>query len=69
VKLWYLDNEYSCYVVMAATEDDAWEKLRDHGILPPDEEETEDENPAYHDIIEVVGELKVDNPNDLTIVA
>ncbi len=65
MKLWFLDNEYTDYVVMAETEDDAWEKLREAGVLKPDEEATDDENPAYNDIIEVPDGYTVDNPHDL----
>ncbi len=69
MRLWFLDNEYTDYVVMAETEDDAWEKLNQEcGILRPDEEGTEDEHPAYNELVQVLDGFSVDNPHDLKFV-
>lgn len=69
MKVWYLDNEHSDYVILAESADEAWLKLKDqHWILRPDADVTGDYSAAYNDLYEVPPGHKVDNPHDLTFV-
>lgn len=69
MKVFYLSNEHSDYVVLADDEDDAWRKLREQfSILPFGAEDAEDANAAYNDLIEVVPGSSMDNPNDIFFV-
>lgn len=73
MKLFYLDNSYTDYVVMAENEEAAWARLRKEGILPPDSSEEdlaaeEGLTAAYYDLVEVTDEYMVDNPNDLVFL-
>ena len=60
MKLFYLDNEHSNYVIMAKDKEDAWKKMHRRGVLPPEVPE-EDEilgcYPAYNDLVELKGDV------------
>jgi len=68
-KLFFLDNEYQDFVVLASSPEQAWEKLKaQHMILRPNEEVHGDYSAAYHDLYEVPAGDRVDNPHDLVFV-
>lgn len=71
LRLFFLDNEYADYVVMAEGMDDAWRKLeKQHGILPYDEEYVGiDLTVAHNEMIELgPGSHPVSNPHDMVFV-
>lgn len=74
MKLWFLDNEHTDYIVMSETETGAWLKLARVGILRPDAAEIVDDEgqivgqAAYNGMFEVPNGYTVDNPHDLRFV-
>lgn len=72
-RLWYLDNEYSDYVIAAESADEAWARLTAAtGIhrfgSDPDDPSVGAGNVAYHDLFELPDGTQVDNPHDLTFI-
>jgi hypothetical protein len=70
MKVFFLDNEYTDYIVLAEDLDRAWEKLRKIGIARPEENiwDDPDVHSAYNDMYEVEDGYTVDNPHDLHFV-
>lgn len=72
MKLWYLDNEHTDYIVMAVSRSAAWEKLEKFHILPYG---TADyvadrcgDSIAYNDMYEIDGDMTIESPNDVEVV-
>ena len=70
MRLWYLDNEYLCFVVMASSREDAWRGLAKHHILPFGSAESDDEREhvAYRDLLEIEDGFRVDSPEDTVFI-
>lgn len=72
MKLWYLDNEHTDYLVVAETREVAWRKLEKFHILPYETpQEVADDNGddvAYNDIYELDDDMMLDNLNDVQVV-
>lgn len=72
MSLWYLDNEYTTYVILADSEANAWKKLLDQfGIMPYGSEDDGDDpelSVAYHPMWRVAKSVQVDNSNDIQFV-